>query len=118
MYERLGVGGVVGLLLVVGIALVAWQASIVAAGLADEREYVVDIRLSRLGTDDTVLSGRFVVPASASRRVADLDSNAEFECLVRLGDEERRTSYEANRGQSLTLSIYDGEPSLGVEYTE
>jgi drug/metabolite transporter (DMT)-like permease len=35
MYERLGVGGIVGLLLVVGgIALVAWQAPVVAAGLA------------------------------------------------------------------------------------
>ncbi len=35
MYERLGVGGIVGLLLaLVGIALVAWQAPIVAAGLA------------------------------------------------------------------------------------
>ena len=34
MYDRLGIGGVVGLLLVVGgIALVAWQAPIVAAGL-------------------------------------------------------------------------------------
>jgi hypothetical protein len=35
MYERLGVGGIVGLLLaLVGIGLVAWQAPIVAAGLA------------------------------------------------------------------------------------
>ncbi|QKY20794.1 hypothetical protein B4589_010540 [Halolamina sp. CBA1230] len=35
MYDRLGVGGVVGLLLALaGIALVAWQAPIVAAGLA------------------------------------------------------------------------------------
>lgn len=35
MYERLGIGGIVGLLLVLGgIALVAWQAPIVAAGLA------------------------------------------------------------------------------------
>lgn len=35
MYERLGISGIVGLLLVLGgIALVAWQAPIVAAGLA------------------------------------------------------------------------------------
>ena len=35
MYERLGIGGIVGLLLVLGgIGLVAWQAPIVAAGLA------------------------------------------------------------------------------------
>ncbi|MBP1986423.1 DUF7470 family protein [Halolamina salifodinae] len=35
MYERLGIGGIVGILLVLGgIALVAWQAPIVAAGLA------------------------------------------------------------------------------------
>jgi hypothetical protein len=84
----------------------------------DEREHVVDIRLTRSGTDETVLAGQFVVPASASQRVVDLDSHAEYECLVRLGDQERRTSYETNRGKSLTLSIYDGEPSLGVEYTE
>lgn len=84
----------------------------------DEREHVVDIRLTRSGTDETVLAGRFVVPASASQRVADLDSHAEYECFVRLDGEERRTSYEANRGKSLKLSIYEGEPSLGVEYTE
>jgi len=35
MFERLGIGGVVGLLLALGgIALIAWQAPIVAAGLA------------------------------------------------------------------------------------
>ncbi|KPN29908.1 hypothetical protein SY89_00628 [Halolamina pelagica] len=35
MYDRLGIGGVVGLLLALGgIALIAWQAPIVAAGLA------------------------------------------------------------------------------------
>lgn len=83
-----------------------------------DREHVVDIRLTRSETDGTVLAGRFVVPASASQRVADLDSHAEYDCFVRLDGEKRRTSYEANRGKSLTLSIFDGEPSLGVEYTE
>ncbi len=35
MYDRLGIGGVVGLLIALaGIALIAWQAPIVAAGLA------------------------------------------------------------------------------------
>lgn len=35
MYDRLGIGGIVGLLLTLGgIALVAWQEPIVAAGLA------------------------------------------------------------------------------------
>lgn len=35
MYDRLGIGGIVGLLLVLGgIALVAWKAPVVAAGLA------------------------------------------------------------------------------------
>ncbi|MFW5939673.1 MAG: DUF7470 family protein [Halolamina sp.] len=35
MFERLGIGGVVGLLLVLaGFALIAWQAPVVAAGIA------------------------------------------------------------------------------------
>lgn len=84
----------------------------------DEHEHTVDIRLTRAGTDEAVLLGRFVVPASASQRVVGLDSWAEYECYVRLDGEGRRTSYEADRGQSLTLSIFDGEPSLDEEYTE
>jgi hypothetical protein len=84
----------------------------------DETQYTVSIRLVRVDTEEAVLDGRYVVPASTGQRVTSLNSRLTYRCRVRLNGSEVSTEYDAGRGQELALRIRDGELKLYTSYLE
>lgn len=84
----------------------------------DDTEYSASIRLVRLTTEETVLDGRYVIPAETGQRVTSLLSSGNYRCRVSLGDSEVTVEYEADQGKELALRIREGEPKLFTSYLE
>ena len=84
----------------------------------DGTQYTASIRLVRAATEETVLDGRYAIPASTGQRVSSLSASVTYRCRVSLNDSDVSTKYEAGRGQELALRIRDGEPKLDTSYLE